>query len=118
MINKTNRFTKVAGISTAVSLVAMLNIAMIMAAPTYGVWTGVTTSVTGLVTTLQNALMSIVIPVAAVVLVICFIGMFVSQDPKKVQSFRSWAFRVFIGIVGIFGINFIITLAQSIGQSL
>lgn len=105
--------SKIAGVATGVNAMWM---SMVMAMAT-NPWTSATTTLTNILSTLETALKSIVTPIAGVALIFCFIMMLVSQNQKKVESYRSWCITIVICIVAIYAVPFIINLATSIGQA-
>lgn len=103
----------------ALGVAAGLNAVMLtatMAYANYGVWSNATNVVGNILVSLEAALKSIVVPIAGVALIFCFILMLVSQNQKKVESYRSWCVTILICIVAIFAVPFIIGLASNIGQ--
>lgn len=66
---------------------------------------------------LESTLKGLVVPIATVALIFCFIMMLVSQNQKKVESYRGWCITILICIVAIYAIPFLISVATTIGQS-
>ena len=107
--------TKIAAVSAGASAL-MLSVVPAFA-DDLGVWSGAATTITGILTSLEAALKTTVVPIAGVALLVCFIMMLISQNQKKVESYRSWMINIVIGIVAIYAIPFIIELAIIIGQT-
>lgn len=83
----------------------------------FGVWNNSAQIIGNLLTTLEGALKSIVTPVATVCLLIAFLIMMFSRNQKHVEAAKTWAITIGICIIAIYAIPFIISLAQSIGNS-
>lgn len=74
--------------------------------------------ITSIFVSLRTTLTNVVGPIAGCALVFCFIMMLVSQNQKKVEAYRGWAITIFVCIVAIYAVDFIVSLATGIGQSL
>lgn len=105
---------KVAGMSAGASVLLMN---AICAYASSNPFTGAETTIKTLFTNLQTALTNVVVPIATCAFIFCLIMMFASSNQKKVETYRGWAATIFLCVVGIFAVNFFITLAQTIGQS-
>lgn len=111
---------KVASVrNKALGVTAGLNAMLLTAMMTYaqyGVWNNATTTISNILTSLESALKSIVVPIAGCALIFCFIMMLVSQNQKKVETYRAWCVTIVICIVAIYAVPFIISLASNIGS--
>lgn len=110
---KNNVGMKLAAFSTAVG--SMMFSIVPAFAENLGVWQGAATTISGILTTLESALKSIVVPIAGVAFLFSLVMMLISQNQKKVESYRAWCITIFVCIVAIYAIPFIIKLAQTIG---
>lgn len=101
-------------------LSAMATVAMMNFVPAYatgaGVFDGATSQIKNIVNQLITALKTVAVPIATAALLFCIIMMLISQNQKKVESYRSWAITIFIGIIAIFAVDFIISLAETVGS--
>lgn len=105
---------KVAGIIAGASTILM---GMTTAYAANNPFANAEATINNLFTNLQAALVNVVVPIAACALIFCLIMMLVSTNQKKVEAYRSWAITIFVCVVGIFAVNFVITLAETIGKS-
>lgn len=106
-------YNKIMGIATGASTMLM-GIVTAYASNPFG---NAETGIGNLFTFLQATLVKVATPIAACAFVFCFIMTVVSQDQKQVEKYRSWATRIFVGVVGIFAVDFVIKLAETIGKS-
>lgn len=99
-------------------LSAMATVAMMNFTPAYAtdVFAGATSQIKNIVEQLIGALKTVAVPIATAALLFCIIMMLISQNQKKVESYRSWAITIFIGIIAIFAVDFIIGLAETVGS--
>ena len=104
---------KIGGVSGAMGALAATASVALAANP----FTNAETTIKTLFTNLQAALTNIVVPIAACAFIFCLIMMLVSQNQKKVETYRSWLITIFVCVIGIFAVSFVITLAQTIGNS-
>lgn len=113
-LKKAGLRNKVAGAIAGLNAAWMMTV---VAMADMGPWTAANGALTNILTQLEAALKSIVVPIAGVALIFCFIMMLVSQNQKKVESYRSWCITIVICIVAIYAVPFIIKIAQQVGQS-
>ncbi len=81
-------------------------------------WGSAQEAVNGVFSSLESTLYAIVAPIAGCALIFCLIMMMVSQNQKKVETYRAWCITIVIAIVAIFAVPFIIKLATDIGNSI
>ena len=120
MTQLTNRcsvmHSKVAGMVTGAY--AMMNTALMLAyAAEDNPFEPAQETITDIVEQLKDTLLAIVVPLATCAFVFCLIMMFVSQNQKKVEAYRSWAITIVICVVVIFAATFIFDQAELIGKS-
>lgn len=104
---------KMAGVAAGASTMLM-GMATAYAANPFG---NAETTTKNLFTNLQTALTNVVVPIAACALIFCLIMMLVSQNQKKVEAYRGWAITIFVCVVGIFAVDFVIKLAETVGKA-
>lgn len=75
------------------------------------------TSIKNLFDFLQSTLTNVATPIAGCALIFCFLMTVMSQDQKQVEKYRNWTSRVFLAMIGIFAVDFVIKLAETIGKS-
>lgn len=113
LVDRTGLRMKVAGIGTGLSALMGTTVMALASNP----FTNAETTITNIFGYLQTALTNVVVPIGACALIFCLIMMLVSQNQKKVEAYRGWAFTIFFCIIGIFAVNFIIGLAKQIGMA-
>lgn len=75
------------------------------------------TSIKNLFDFLRSTLTNVATPIAGAAFIFCLIMTAIAQDQKQVEKYRSWAMRIFIGVVGVYAVDFVIKLAETIGKS-
>lgn len=64
---------------------------------------------------IYEAVRNIVVPIAAVIMLIAGILWMVSKNPQRVEDAKTWFIRAFVGIILIYGLGYVLNLAEYIG---